>query len=118
MEISLKGRKTAREAVGVKEETYEIDELMKEYSESMLKAAEALEFEKAAAFRDSVNKLKKLKAESEKNGGGVGTKVKKSAVESDGKGGGGRGGAKKGQAGMPGVRVAKRGGKKRGGSGA
>ncbi len=110
MEISLKGRKTAREAVGVKEETYEIDELMKEYSESMLKAAEALEFEKAAAFRDSVNKLKKLKAESEKNGGGVGTKVKKSAVESDGKGG--RGGAKKGPAGMPGVRVAKRGGKR------
>jgi excinuclease ABC subunit B len=111
MEISLKGRKTAREAVGVKEEQFEIDELMKEYSESMLKASESLEFEKAAAYRDSVNKLKKMKAEAAQTGGS--TKVRKSSVESEG---GGRKNLKKGPAGMPGVRVAKR-GKKRGGGG-
>ena len=109
LDVMLAARKTARDAVagGASEQTFVIEDLIKEYSEEMLAAAERLEFEKAAALRDSVGKLKKMKAEADSRGES-GVKVKKSQVEGDGKGTK-RGPAAKGKPGMPGVRVVKRG---------
>jgi len=112
LDVMLAARKTARDAVagGASEQTFVIEDLIREYSEEMVAAAERLEFEKAAALRDSVNKLKKMKTEAEGRGE-TGVKVKKSQVEGDGKASK-RGGAK-GKPGMPGVRVVKRGRAKR-----
>jgi excinuclease ABC subunit B len=109
LDVMLAARKTARDAVagGTSEQAFVIEDLIKEYSDEMLAAAERLEFEKAAALRDSVNKLKRLKAEAASRGE-TGTKVKKSQIESDGKGSR-RAGPAKGKPGLPGVRVVKRG---------
>jgi excinuclease ABC subunit B len=109
LDVMLAARKTARDAVagGASEQAFVVEDLIKEYSDEMLAAAERLEFEKAAALRDSVNKLKRMKAEAESRGES-GVKVKKSQVESDGKGSR-RGGPPKGKPGLPGVRVVKRG---------
>jgi excinuclease ABC subunit B len=109
LDVLLAARKTARDAVsgGASEQAFVIDDLIKEYADEMLAAAERLEFEKAAALRDSVNKLKRMKAEAESRGES-GVKVKKSQVEGDGKGSR-RGGPPKGKPGLPGVRVVKRG---------
>ncbi|QOI99112.1 MAG: excinuclease ABC subunit UvrB [Phycisphaeraceae bacterium] len=101
MEISLRGRKAAREAVGVKEQAFEAEELSRELTEEMLAAAEALDFEKAAALRDQVKKLKTFLEEAKASGGP--TTIRKSQVE-----GGGRGAARKPKAGTPGTRVVRR----------
>ncbi len=102
MEVSLKARKTAREALGAKEEEFELDEMIRQIEGEMMEAAQSLEFEKAAALRDQVGKLKKMRD------GAAGKKVKRSDLD--------RGDSKpKGKAGMPGVRVVRRGkGKKSG----
>ncbi|MCG3123180.1 MAG: UvrABC system protein B [Phycisphaerales bacterium] len=93
MEVSLKARKTAREALGAAEESFEVDELIKQLEGEMFEAAQAMEFEKAAALRDQVAGLKKRRD--------AGTqKVKRSELQ--------EGKAKK-KAGMPGVRVVRRG---------
>jgi len=100
MEIELRGRKAARELVGVKEEAFEIVEMIRTLEGEMIEAAEALQFEKAAALRDQVMKLKKLRAESAKAGGDEPVKVRRSELETPRRGND----KKKGRAGMPGVR--------------
>ncbi len=60
METVLKARKTAREAIGAKDEAFDVDELIRQEHEAMMEAATNLEFEKAAALRDRVNTLKKV----------------------------------------------------------
>ncbi len=62
LEISLRARKTAREAVATKEEAFDVDEMIRQLEAEMMEAAEQLQFEKAAALRDQVVKIKKLKA--------------------------------------------------------
>ncbi|MCL2701830.1 MAG: excinuclease ABC subunit UvrB [Phycisphaerae bacterium] len=59
----LKARKVAMEAIAACEEEYDRVELIAQLEAQMLEAAEALEFEKAARFRD---RIKELKAEEAK----------------------------------------------------
>jgi len=63
LEVSLRARKTAREAVATKEEVFDITELIRQLEAEMVEAAEQLQFEKAAALRDQVMKLKKRRAD-------------------------------------------------------
>lgn len=64
IEMELRARKTAREAVGAKQATndldYDRDQLISVLEEEMLEAARALEFEKAASLRDRIAELKSL----------------------------------------------------------
>jgi excinuclease ABC subunit B len=55
----LAARRTARAAVAQTEEEFEAGELARQLEEEMLAAAEGLEFERAAALRDQVQKLKR-----------------------------------------------------------
>ena len=57
IEFELRARKTAREAIAAEEEEFDSNELMAELEEQMLKAAESLEFERAAALRDQIKQL-------------------------------------------------------------
>ena len=57
IESELKGRRTAREAVERSEPEFERDELIRLLEDEMLGAAEALDFESAAALRDQVKAL-------------------------------------------------------------
>ncbi len=100
LDVELKARRTAREAVSVSEKDFEIEELINQMSEEMLQAAQSLEFEKAASLRDQVNKLKKLKGELEATGGKA--RIKRSDVEK------GTAGKAKPKAGMPGVRATRK----------
>ncbi|MDX2118064.1 MAG: excinuclease ABC subunit UvrB [Planctomycetota bacterium] len=107
LEIQLKGRKAAREAVATAEPEYEIDELLKTMDEEMRDAASSLHFEKAAILRDQIGTLKKLRDDALATGGS--TKIRRSLLSDAAEG-------KlkpKGRAGMPGVRANKR-SKKRG----
>ncbi|MHC4553120.1 MAG: excinuclease ABC subunit UvrB [Planctomycetota bacterium] len=56
----LKARKTAQEAVHFSESEYDRAELLAEMEKEMLKAAEGLEFEKAAKLRDQIQELKDM----------------------------------------------------------
>jgi excinuclease ABC subunit B len=56
----VKARQTAREAVRFDENEYEKVELAVQIEKEMLEAAEALDFEKAAALRDQLMELKEL----------------------------------------------------------
>ena len=58
IEIELKARKTAREALEGDDEDIDKDELIAELEKAMLEAAQAMEFEKAADLRDKVQELK------------------------------------------------------------
>ncbi|MFI4883539.1 MAG: helicase-related protein, partial [Phycisphaerales bacterium JB064] len=58
IEMQLRARKTAREAAGSAEESFDIAELLRELEAEMLEAAQKLEFEKAARLRDQARKLK------------------------------------------------------------
>jgi len=58
IELELRARKTAREAVAREEEDFDRDELIAELEGLMLEAAKSLEFEKAAELRDRINELK------------------------------------------------------------
>ena len=59
MEQELAARRTARAAIGEQQgETYGRDELVSMFEEAMLEASRNLEFEKAAAVRDQLAKLK------------------------------------------------------------
>ncbi len=53
----LRANKTAREAMGVGDEDFDVLEKVSELEKEMLAAAEALEFERAAALRDRVAAL-------------------------------------------------------------
>ncbi|MBC7834040.1 MAG: excinuclease ABC subunit UvrB [Phycisphaerales bacterium] len=97
LEIQLKARRTARQAVAGSEEQFDVTELIRSMEEEMLAAAQELEFEKAARLRDQVNTLKK-------EGGGSGRdKVTRSEVEAMTDGA-----PKRRKAGMPGVRANKK----------
>ncbi len=58
LEIELKARRTAREAVQSSEPEHERDELVRMLEEEMLQAANELEFERAAQLRDQVKAIR------------------------------------------------------------
>ena len=62
LELELRARKTAREALAGEgpdsEQEYDRAELISEYEKQMLEAANALEFEKAAHLRDRIKEVK------------------------------------------------------------
>ena len=104
LEVELRARKTARDAVAADEPDYEIDELVASLEKEMLEAAQAMEFEKAAALRDGIVKLKNRRAQAAATGGS--TRAKRSDIEGAKAGAKGRG--PKGRPGAPGTRGGKR----------
>jgi len=58
IELELRARKTAREAVHQEDEQFDINELLADMEKEMLGAAEQLEFEKAASLRDRIKQIK------------------------------------------------------------
>jgi excinuclease ABC subunit B len=58
LEGIVASRKTTREAIKASEEAYDLTESVVDLERQMLEAAEALEFEKAAAIRDRIKRLK------------------------------------------------------------
>ncbi|MFG0327006.1 MAG: helicase-related protein, partial [Phycisphaerales bacterium JB037] len=60
IETQIRARKVAREALRDAEEAFEAGELARTLEDEMLKAAENLEFERAAELRDQAVALKKL----------------------------------------------------------
>lgn len=58
IELELKAKRTAQEAVTEDEKEYDRSELITEYEKLMLEAAQNLEFEKAASLRDQIKELK------------------------------------------------------------
>ena len=58
IELDIRARRTAQQAVAGDETEYEVGELIATLEKQMLEAAEALEFEKAASLRDRVAELK------------------------------------------------------------
>ncbi len=76
LELELKAKRTAREAIGDTEESFEADELARVMQEEMMQAAEQLDFEKAAAIRDQIKTLR-----AKFGGAGNGKKVRRSQVE-------------------------------------
>jgi len=58
IEIELRARKTAREAMSDDEQEIDKAELLAEMEKQMLEAAQALEFEKAASLRDRIQEIK------------------------------------------------------------
>jgi excinuclease ABC subunit B len=109
LEVELKARKTAREAVRIAEPEYEVTELIRTLEAEMVEAAESLEFEKAAQLRDQVTILKREYAAA----GGVDSgspakkRVRRSELEQTMSGKG----AKK-RPGMPGTRSGRKGRKR------
>jgi len=97
LELELRARQTAREAVSTSEEQFQAEELVRMLEEEMLAAAESLRFEKAAELRDQA---KALRAQISR--GRAGEKVRRSEVEAE------AAGASERRAGMPGVRANKR----------
>ena len=91
IELELRARKTAREALHSDEKEYDRAELLAELEKQMLDAAQGLEFEKAAGLRD---KLKEVQAAPELSR----IKVSKSAATT----------RKKPKPGTPGVKTGKR----------
>ncbi len=110
LESVLRGRKAAREAIGAREESFDIDELIRLEHEAMLEAATNLEFEKAAALRDRVTSLKKTREVSSPGKEGGSIRMTRAEVESLGSAEG-----KKKKPGMPGTKVVRK-GKRRGGA--
>ncbi len=100
LELELNAKRTAREAIGESEESFEVDELARVMQEEMMDAAQQLDFEKAAALRDQI------KAMRARFSSGEGRRVKRSQVEDAVAGG--RGGKPAGRPGMPGVRPNRR----------
>lgn len=101
LEVELKARKTARQAVATTEPEFEIAELIRALEEEMLTAARDLEFEKAASLRDQLGRLRKRREDLAKAG------LPEKARRSDAEGESQRG--DKGPAGMPGTRAGRRG---------
>ena len=79
LEVELRGRKAAREAVATREEAFDVSELIRTLEGEMLESAEGLQFEKAAALRDQVQKLMKLRDDPVH--AGAAPKVKRSDLE-------------------------------------
>jgi excinuclease ABC subunit B len=57
LEQEISARKIAREAVQASEEAYDRGELIRKLEAQMLEAAEKLDFERAAEFRDRLREL-------------------------------------------------------------
>jgi len=77
IETQLRARRTAREAAGAAEETFDAAELLRQLEGEMLQAAQDLEFEKAARLRDQVATLKQRIA------AGGDARVRKSEIDPD-----------------------------------
>lgn len=112
LDLELKARKTARDAVKAAEPEYEVAELLRTIEAEMLDAAAEMEFEKAATLRDQLTVLRQRYG-SVRAGAGAESearKVRRSELEEtlSGKP------AKK-RPGMPGVRAGKKGRRARGG---
>ncbi len=60
IEVRLKARKAAQEAIQMSEVEYDVAELAGQIEKEMLVAAEALDFEKAAKLRDQLKELKEM----------------------------------------------------------
>jgi len=58
IDAELKARRTAREMIQASEESYDVNETLRQLEEEMLEAATNLEFEKAAEIRDRIKDLK------------------------------------------------------------
>jgi len=58
IEMELRARKTAKEALTGDDKEYDRAELLQELEAQMLEAAQSLEFEKAASIRDKVKEIK------------------------------------------------------------
>ncbi len=95
IELELRARRTAKEALTTDGKEYDRAELLSELEKTMLEAAQSLEFEKAATIRDQIAEVKSAPAMG---------KVKRPA----------RGG-KKVKPGTPGTKVVRRGKKGKGG---
>jgi excinuclease ABC subunit B len=95
IEMELRARRTARQAVDATDEAFDADELVRELEAEMLAAAEAMEFEKAARLRDQIRAV---------NAGKVGADGKVRRSELDRK----SAKAATGKAGMPGTRAGKK----------
>jgi excinuclease ABC subunit B len=110
LEVELAAKRTARHAIESTEPEVEVSELIATMNEEMLTAAQELQFERAAALRDQVQKLKRLHADAPPGGDGSGAprKIRRSAVEAMGAGGDARG-EPKGTPGAPNARTGKRG---------
>ena len=104
MEQELAARRTAREAAKGAEPEFEASDLLDTLNEEMLQAARSLEFEKAAAIRDQIGKLKQHPAMS----GAGKAKIKMSDLEVQ------KPTDRKPKPGMPGTKVRKRGKKAKG----
>ncbi|MBM4108006.1 MAG: excinuclease ABC subunit UvrB [Phycisphaerae bacterium] len=102
LDIELKAKRKAREAIGGREEEFDLAELARSVEGEMMEAAEKLEFEKAAALRDQAQKLRKMIDENERMGLPAG-KARRSQIE----GRKGRGASPK--PGMPGTRAPRKG---------
>jgi excinuclease ABC subunit B len=98
LELELKARRTAREAVKDSEEAFETDEMVRILEEEMMDAARSMEFEKAARLRDQARAVKEGKLVGMHEAG----KVRRSDVEKVAEGGGG---GRERKAGMAGVKV-------------
>ncbi|MEZ6173674.1 MAG: excinuclease ABC subunit UvrB [Phycisphaerales bacterium] len=59
LEMELRARKAARDAVAMDEEQYDAAELVSQLEAEMLEAAQELDFERAAALRDQAQTLRK-----------------------------------------------------------
>jgi len=104
LEVELRARKTARDAVATSEPEFEMEELINVMEGEMLEAAQQMEFEKAAMLRDQIVKLRQKKDHAAKTG--ATTKARRSELEGGGKPKRGR--KVDGKPGMPGSRSGKR----------
>ncbi len=109
LDVELAAKRTARQAVESSEPEVEVPELIATMQEEMLAAAQELQFEKAAALRDQVQKLRRLDAETPPDAAAPRPRIRRSAVEAMGAGGADARRQSKGTPGAPGDRPRKRG---------
>ncbi|MFO0786558.1 MAG: excinuclease ABC subunit UvrB [Phycisphaerales bacterium] len=107
MEISLKGRKQAREAVREREADYEITELIATIRDEMTESARRLDFESAAALRDQLKLLEQRLQAAERTG--ASTRVRRSDLSAENQA------KSRKRPGMPGVKITRASRKKSGG---
>jgi excinuclease ABC subunit B len=99
MEISLKGRKQARESLYEKEPEYEISDLIETIRAEMRESAAKLDFESAAVLRDQLKSLEAKLDKATKSGGS--TKVRRSELSANAEA------KSRKRPGMPGVKITK-----------
>ena len=74
IELELRARQTARQAVGQEEEQFDLTELIARLEKQMLEAARGLQFEQAATLRDRIRELKDAPTIGKATGSGRRTK--------------------------------------------